>query len=131
MKKIVICLLTLNMTLFADIVVIANKNVPNMDVKTIAKIFTGKIIQVNSTAITPVNLLQNDLKNKFLQKFVGMSYEQYSAYWTVRQYIGKGTAPRDLSPVAAMIAYIKQTPGAIGYINDTDLVDGVNIIARK
>jgi len=131
MKKIIIILLTLSMTLFADIVVIANKNVPDMDTKTIAKVFTGKVIQVNSISVTPVNLVQNDIKNRFLQKFVGMNNEEYIAYWTVRQYIGKGTAPKDLSPVMALIAYIKQTPGAIGYINDSDLVDGVSVISRK
>lgn len=115
----------------ADIIVIAHANVPKMDTKTIAKVFTGKTIIVNNVSVTPFNFDDSALRNEFLQKFVGMNEEEYIAYWTVRQYIGKGTEPKKLSPVQAMIESIKHTPGAIGYILAQDIQKDLNIIEKK
>lgn len=131
MKKSIIILFTLTMTLVADIVVIANKNVPNIDARTIGKVFTGKIMSMNSITLIPVHLNNDSVKTRFLQKFVGMNEEEYIAYWTVRQYIGKGVSPKEFSTTSAVILYVKQTPGAIGYVHDTDLVEGISIIDRR
>ena len=121
----------LTSSLLADILVIAHANVPKMDTKTISKIFTGKTVIVDNIPITPFNFDDVTLRNDFLQKFVGMNEEEYIAYWTVRQYIGKGTEPKKLNPVAAMILHIKNTPGAIGYVSSKDIQEGLNIIEKR
>lgn len=115
---------------FADVVVIAHSGVPKMDSKTVAKIYTGKLISVGGVNVTPVCLKNKNLRNKFLQNFVGLDEEKYVAYWTVRRYIGKGIPPRELSSVDEMIKYVQSTPGAIGYIDDSDLRPGVNVVAK-
>lgn len=132
MKKITFILPILFTTsLLADIIVIAHTNVPKMDTKTISKIFTGKTVIVNNIPVTPFNFEDVSLRNDFLQKFVGMSEEEYIAYWTVRQYIGKGTEPKKLNLASIMIDHIKNTPGAIGYISSKDLQEGLNIIEKR
>lgn len=118
------------MPLFADIVVIANRNFPDIDQKTIGKIFTGKVVSINSISFVPVHLKQEIVKQKFLQKFVGMQEDEYIAYWTVRQYIGKGTPPKEFTSSSAIVLYVQQTPGAIGYINERDLVEGLKVITK-
>jgi len=131
MKLLIIIFFTLGSVLGADIIVIANKNVPSMDTKTIAKVFTGKMIVIDSINVIPIHLGRQEVKNRFLQKFLGMNDEQYIAYWTVRQYIGKGTPPKEFATASAVIAYVKQTSGAMGYINETDLIEDMNIISKR
>ena len=131
-KSILIFLISASLTpyLFADVVVIAHHNVPKMDVKTVGKVFTGKVITVSGAAINAVNQKNQNVKNKFLQNFVGLDEEKYIAYWTVRKYIGKGVPPKELSSSEEVIRYVQATPGAIGYIDDSDLKSGLNVVAR-
>ena len=134
MKRVIFALLLLVLGAQANdphqIVVIANHNVPEMDMKTIAKVFTGKVVKIDSVAVIPVLLNRKEVTDKFLQKFVGMEVEQFIAYWTVRQYIGKGTPPKKISSVPALIIFVKETPGAVSYINAGDLKGGdLNIIS--
>ncbi len=133
MKKILLTLSTIGLlqAMATDIIVIAHANVPKMDTKTIAKVFTGKAVIVNNVPVTPFNFEEITLRNEFLQKFLGMNEEEYIAYWTVRQYIGKGAEPRKVSPIQAMIEHIKNTPGAIGYIPAQNLQSDLNIIEKK
>lgn len=132
MKKILLILTTAcSLNLMAEIIVIANANVPKMDTKTIAKIFTGKTVIVNNISVTPFNFDKQSIRTSFLQKFLNMTEEEYIAYWTVRQYIGKGVEPQKLSPTQVMIEHIQNTPGAIGYISSFDFKEGLNIIDTK
>lgn len=116
---------------FADIVVIAHQGVPKMDAKTVGKVFTGKIISVNGTSVIAVNLKNTNVRSKFLQNFVGLDDEKYIAYWTVRRYIGKGIPPKELNSADEVIRYVQSTPGAIGYIDESDVRSGLNIITRQ
>ncbi|HRF56915.1 MAG TPA: hypothetical protein PLV58_05925 [Campylobacterales bacterium] len=131
-KSLFILLFSVSLTprLFADVVVIAHQNVPKMDVKTVGKVFTGKVTTVSGSVISAVNQKNQNVKNKFLQNFVGLDEEKYIAYWTVRKYIGKGVPPKELSSSEEVIRYVQATPGAIGYIDDSDLKNGLNIVAR-
>lgn len=115
-----------------EIVVIGNGNVPKMDAATIQKIFTGKFISVSGIDVKPVGAKPGTAtRNRFLQDFLHQNEEKYTAYWTVRRYIGKGEPPTELPSSSDIINYVQSTPGAIGYINDDDLKSGINVIARK
>ncbi len=131
-KSLLIFLISASLApyLLADVVVIAHQSVPKMDIKTVGKVFTGKIITVSGAAISAVNQKNQNVKNKFLQNFVGLDEEKYIAYWTVRKYIGKGVPPKELSSSEEVIRYVQATPGAIGYIDDSDLKNGLNVVAR-
>lgn len=115
-----------------EIVVIGNSNVPKMDSVTIQKIYTGKVISVSGISITPVGVKSGTTaRNLFLQGFLNQDEEKYTAYWTVRRYIGKGAPPAELSSDAEVINYVQSTPGAVGYIDEADLKPGMNVIARS
>jgi hypothetical protein len=115
-----------------EIVVIGNNNVPKMDVVTVQKIYTGKFISVSGVSVTPVgNKPGSTVRNRFLQDFLNQDEEKYSAYWTVRRYIGKGVPPAEFASVAEVISYVQSTPGAIGYIDEAELKQGINVIARR
>ena len=115
-----------------EIVVIGNSNVPKMDTVTIQKVYTGKFISVSGVNIKPVGFKPGTaVRNLFLQEFLNQDEEKYTAYWTVRKYIGKGAPPPDLGSAAAVISYVQSTPGAVGYIDTADLKPGLNVIAHR
>ncbi len=117
-----------------EVVVIGNNNVPKMDIETIQKIYTGKYIAVSGVSVIPVGSKPGSAeRNRFLQEFLNQDEEKYTAYWTVRRYIGKGTPPAELASASEVINYVQATPGAVGYIDAVALEQkqGVNILARK
>lgn len=115
-----------------EIVVIGNNNVPKMDVATIQKVYTGKFISVSGVNVTPVGAKPGTTaRNRFLQEFLNQDEEKYTAYWTVRRYIGKGVPPTELASAADVISYVQSTPGAVGYIDEAELKPGMNVIARR
>jgi ABC-type phosphate transport system substrate-binding protein len=115
-----------------DIVIIGNHNVPKMDLVTIQKIYTGKIVSVSDINVKPVNAkLGSNERNRFLENVMNQDEEKYTGYWTVRRYIGKGTPPNELNSAAEIIDYVKSTAGAIGYIDATELKTEMNVLNRK
>jgi ABC-type phosphate transport system substrate-binding protein len=115
-----------------EIVVIGNSNVPKMDAVTIQKVYTGKVISVSGVSVTPVGVKPGTgARNIFLQEFLKQDEEKYTAYWTVRRYIGKGAPPAELASDAEVVNYVQSTPGAVGYIDEAALKPGMNVIARK
>ncbi len=115
-----------------EIVVIGNSNVPKMDAAMIQKVYTGKIISVSGVSVTPVGVKSGTAaRNLFLHEFLNQDEDKYTAYWTVRRYIGKGAPPAELSNDAEVINYVQSTPGAVGYIDEAALKPGMNVIARR
>lgn len=115
-----------------EILVIGHVNVPAIDVPVIERIYTGRVISVSGVAITPVTLKAGMAeRDRFLQRFLGQDEEKYTAYWTVRRYIGKGAPPHEFASAAELIRYIQSTPGAIGFVEDTDLPEDIQVLARR
>ena len=113
------------------VVVIGHPTVKRLDGPTVARIYTGRVIEVDGVSITAVNAnAGTSLRNRFLQVFLGQDEEKYTAYWTVRRYIGKGASPRELSKTSDIIRFVTSTPGAIGYIDEAELRPDLNVLLR-
>lgn len=126
----IVILFVLSPAWAGDVVVIAHPLVGKLDVNTIQKIFMGKTIELNGMFIAPVNLKPCALRERFLHIFLQQDDEKYTAYWTVRRYIGKGAPPREFATTAEVINFIQMTPGAIGYIDERSIKPELNVIAR-
>jgi len=113
------------------VVVIGNANLIRLDATTLEKIYTGKVIEVEGKPVTAVNANSGStLRNRFLQVYLNQDEDKYTAYWTVRRYIGKGASPREISSSADVINFVTSTPGAIGYIDEADVPPGVNVLLK-
>jgi ABC-type phosphate transport system substrate-binding protein len=113
------------------IVVIGHANVHRLDALTVARIYTGKVIEVDGVSVTAINANSGSaVRNRFLRLYLNQDEEKYTAYWTVRRYLGKGASPRELARSADVINYVNSTPGAIGYIDEADLQAGLNVLLR-
>ncbi len=113
------------------VVIIGNANLRQLDANTVARIYTGKVIEVDGVAVTAVNASSGSpVRNRFLQAYLKQDEDKYTAYWTVRRYIGKGASPRELTRSADVINFVNSTPGAIGYIDEADVQPGINVLLR-
>jgi len=113
------------------VVVIGNANLIRLDATTLEKIYTGKVIEVEGKPVTAVNANSGStIRNRFLQVYLNQDEDKYTAYWTVRRYIGKGASPREMSSSADVINFVTSTPGAIGYIDEADVPPGVNVLLK-
>jgi hypothetical protein len=116
----------------AGVALIGHVNVPKMDDESVQKLFTGRLIDVGGVSVVPVNVQSsNSIRSRFLKIYLNQDEEKYTAYWTVRRYIGKGNPPRELAGSNEVIGFVQATPGAIGYVDEADLRPGLNVLARK
>ena len=115
----------------AAIVVVAHPGMRKLDVATVERIYTGRVVELDGQPVLPVNLPpQHALRQRFLKEFVQRDEPGYLAYWTVRRYVGKGAPPREVGNSAEVLMHVLNTPGAIGYLEESDLPPGVNVVAR-
>lgn len=114
------------------VVVIAHKTTPVMDANTISRLYMGKAIEVDGVAINPVNLSSGtELRTRFMTQVVGKDDDAYIAYWVVRRSIGRGFPPKEFSSPSEVLNYVKNTPGAIGYIDEKDVTSDMHILLKK
>lgn len=113
------------------VVVIGHAGIKKLDNATLARIYTGRVIEVEGISVTAINAnAGSHVRNRFLQIFLNQDEDKYTAYWTVRRYIGKGASPREMAKSSDIISFVNSTPGAIGYINEADLQPGLNVLLR-
>lgn len=116
----------------AGIVVIAHPTVHKMDLATVQRIFMGKAIEVDGVRVSPANgAATMPSRQRFLAQYLQTNEDQYVAYWTVRRYVGKGTPPHEVRQTAEMIDFVSKTPGAVGYVDESELPPGMNVVLRK
>jgi len=116
----------------AGVVVVAHANMHKLDLPTLQRIYTGKVIEVGGVSVSPINLRAGQpLRQRFLADYLQQTDDAYVAYWTVRRYVGKGVPPRELPTVADVISYVQSTPGAVAYLDEADVPASMNVVLRK
>ncbi len=114
------------------IAVVAHESVPRLDVATVQRIFTGRVVELNGVQIIAVNLVRgSSLRARFLASFVGQDEEKYVAYWTVRRFVGLGMPPAELASSADVIQFVTRRPGAVGYVDASEVPPGVKVLLLK
>ena len=137
MRKLIIWLFLIGIcsaTLQAEeaLVVIGHSALQKTDLATLQRLYTGRVVSLNQQPATPLNLPPgHPLREQFLTDILGQTEEQYSGYWLVRRYVGKGTPPLELGGVDELIKYVQSTPGALGYVPAARLPRGANVIVGR
>lgn len=115
-----------------DLVIIGHSSLPKTDRVTLQRLYTGRIVSIGSQAVTPLNLPPGSAaRDDFLQLVMDQNEEQYTGYWLVRRYVGKGSPPKELGSVDEMIKHVVATPGAVGYVPSSKLPPGANVIYKR
>jgi ABC-type phosphate transport system substrate-binding protein len=112
-----------------DIVVVGHPSVPKLDLSSLQRLYTGRVVEVDGRNITVVNGLPGSTaRQRFLEQVLQQDDDKYRAYWTVRRHVGKGAPPRELRDAAEVLAYVQATPGAVGYVMANELRPGALVV---
>ena len=115
-----------------DVLVIGHPALPKTDRVTVQRIYTGRVVSLGEQAVVPINLPPGSpVREEFLFSYLGQKEEQYTGYWLVRRYVGKGTPPLELGGIDEVIKYVQSTPGALGYVPASRLPRGTNVIVGR
>jgi ABC-type phosphate transport system substrate-binding protein len=117
----------------ADVAVIGNQSLKTtkIDKEMLGRIFTGRMVMVAGISVQPVNTKAGEVSRAvFIREILHKSDDEYIAYWIVRRAIGKGAPPPEMTTVQDMVVFIVSTPGAIGYIDASQVTPGMNVLMR-
>ena len=138
MKRLGICVLCLLVfssgVTWADILIIANQNVPETTVtkKDLQAMFLGKRVQwKDNTAIHPVTVKEAELHKAFLKQYVKKSFAKWNAHWKRMVFTGNGTPPKQFATQQELLEYVATTTGAIGYVDNGPSIENVTTIAVR
>ncbi len=70
-------------------------------------------------------------RDAFSREVLGMSVPAAEEYWTRAIFSGRAVPPVEKRSDADVLAYVRETPGAIGYVSASAALDGVKRIALK
>jgi len=114
------------------VAVIAHPSVRGLDAEAVRRVYSGRMVELDGQPLRPLQLTAgHPLRRRFCSAVLQQSDEDFIAYWTVRRYIGKGAPPRELSSPADVLTQVLATPGAIGYIDSSELRPGVPVLLRR
>ena len=114
-----------------DLVIIVNPDVQSAVLKAdLRRIYLNRKKRWPSgRGIETATLADGPLHRMFLEAYVGKSAAQFKTYWKRVIFTGKGSPPRTFESEGELIAFVAETPGAIGYVSKGAALDGVRVVA--
>lgn len=96
-----------------DIYVIAN--LPGLTLDDVRDIYTGEKQLAGSVKLVPLD--NSALQAEFLQKALRMDTGKYGTLWTKKSFRDGLNAPAIKGSDLEIVAFVKKTPGAVGYVS--------------
>lgn len=116
----------LNLTALAgDLYVIANASV-SLAGSDVRDVFIGEKQVAGSTKLVPID--NAGAQKEFLDKVVKMDAAKYASTWTKKGFRDGLNPPALKSGDAEVIATVKSTPGAVGYVSTAPA--GVSVVQK-
>jgi len=115
---------------FADVVVVTAKNssIVALSKKELKEIYLKKQQFSNGAKLLPINLPASSHARATFERFVlKMDETDLGEYWNERHYNGVNP-PMVQNSQEAVKAMVKKVPGAIGYIDEEMLDEGLRVI---
>ena len=114
-----------------EVLVVVNPDVAEdaIDTKTLQRIYLGKkTTWLNKETIVPVMLKSGPVSKEFVEELVGRSEHRFASYWRQMVFTGKGVPPRSFDTEEEIVFFVKETPGAVGYVSPSTDVTGVKTL---
>jgi ABC-type phosphate transport system substrate-binding protein len=113
----------------ADYVVVVN---PSIQITSLSRAQVGRLFLRSSTQwpggehVKPVDLAKGSpVRGAFTKEILGRSLGAIEQYWTQAVFSGRAVPPPEKRTDAEVLAYVRETPGAIGYVSSGANTDGV------
>jgi ABC-type phosphate transport system substrate-binding protein len=116
-----------------SVIVIANPSVPlaSISLKELVAIYMLRVTHwQNGEVVVPVNQeADSRVRSRFSEAVLGQPPMALANYWNQMHFQGKNP-PLIMDSDQAVAAFVRNVPGAIGYVNANAPVDGVKIVGR-
>jgi ABC-type phosphate transport system substrate-binding protein len=96
----------------------------------VSRIFLKKTTRWPDGAVVhPVDLLESSpVREEFSRHIHGRRTWAIKSYWQQMIFSGRGTPPPEVSTDQEVLAYVRTTPGAIGYVSASASVADVKVL---
>jgi hypothetical protein len=122
----IVSLVTLGSTAYAaDLYVISNSGT-TVSAADVREIFLGEKQIAGSLKLIPVD--NAAAQDQFLSKVMKMEAAKYTASWTKKSFRDGVSPPPVKGSDAETLEFVKQTPGAVGYLSSSPA--GVNVVGK-
>ena len=114
-----------------QIVVNASVGIDAISKKDLSKVFRKKASKIGGVKAAPVDLSKgSDVRKAFSKAVHGRSVNAIESYWQQQIFAGKNVPPVQKAGDADVLAYVRSTPGAVGYVSaGATLGAGVKVIS--
>jgi len=115
----------------AGIAVIVNPGSPTDDlsINEVRRLFLGKLPLNRDLNLLPINQPETSkVRANFEMQVLGKSPRQLRSYWIEKIFTGKGVPPKEFESGKAVIRYVSEHIDAIGYIDESQLVNKVKSV---
>lgn len=115
-----------------DYVIIVNREIPvsSLDQRTLADMFLKRSkFWPNGEPVRPVDLRpRSAARRAFSDAILHRPVSSVRTYWQQRIFTGRDVPPPEFNTDAAVIAYVRDTPGAIGYVSGGARTGSVKVL---
>jgi len=117
----------------SDLVLVANRGVAISQINQdqLTQIFLGQMKSwPDTTPVAPVDWSEGTSERKsFYGDVLHRSLGQVRAYWARQEFTGNGYPPPKMSTADAILQFVKATPGAVAYVERSQVNGTVKVIA--
>ncbi|MBN1780361.1 hypothetical protein JW948_04490 [bacterium] len=111
------------------VIVHKDVTVSEIDQGTLQKIFLGKKqLWDDGSRIVPVLLKESPVHESFLNDLINRNETQFRLSWNRAVFTGKAVPLQVFDEEDALLKYVAETPGVIGYISSGKAADNVKVI---
>lgn len=113
------------------VIVNPDTDVTSLTKKQVSRLFLKKVkTWDNDLNVVPVDLPSSaDAREIFSKQVHGKSVNAVQAYWQQRVFSGRDVPPPEKESDASVVEFVRNNPGAIGYVSADADVRGVKVIA--
>ncbi len=112
--------------------IIVNNSVPvsSLSKKAASDLFLKKTTKwENGSAVMPVDQLDSSTAREGFSKAVhGKTAAAVKSYWNQQIFSGRDVPPVEKKSDAEVLAFVRSTAGAIGYVSDGASAEGVRVV---
>jgi ABC-type phosphate transport system substrate-binding protein len=115
------------------VIVNSDSDVTSLSKKQVSRIFLKKVMTwENDLKVKPVDLSSKaNARGNFSKMIHGKSVTAVKAYWQQRVFSGRDVPPPERESDASVLSFVRNNPGAIGYVSENADVRGVRVIVVK
>jgi ABC-type phosphate transport system substrate-binding protein len=114
-----------------ELVVIAHPSVTadSLDKDELLDYFTGDIQRwPDGTPVVVCDLGQKGKVRDGFYRFLGTRPSRMKSIWLRKMLSGEGDPPESLASEAEVLAHVAETPGALGYLQSSQVSDAVRVL---